>query len=86
MIGRFSQWALRFILGLDKLLCVWLRGWGYVWFNWGELPETDESISGWVGRCAEAGNKWALTAQRVVNFIMRNPNHCQRAIADDGAD
>ena len=86
MIRRLLRWLLRMILGCDKLVCVWLRGFGYVWFNWGELPETDESISGWVGRRAEAGAKWALIAQSIVNFIMMNPEHCRNAIANDGTD
>ena len=86
MIKRLLKWLLRMILGCDKLACVWIRGWGYVWFNWGELPETDESISGWVGRRAQDGAKWALIAQTIVNFIMRNPDHCRNAITNDWND
>ena len=86
MIRRLGKWLVRMILSCDKLLCVWLRGWGFVWLNWGELPETDESISGWIGRRAEQGAKWALIAQSIVNFIMRNPDHCRDAVIHDGAD
>lgn len=47
----------------------------------------DESISGTVGRAAEAGKWWAVDiAQPVINAIMfLQPNHCQVAAADEGA-
>lgn len=41
-----------------------------------------ETISGSVGRAAAAGDWWAVNVgQPLVNFIMRNPTHCQDAAA-----
>lgn len=86
MIDRFFAWVERFIIACDKFVAVWLRGWGFVWFNWGELPSTDESISGWVGRSAIAGEKWALVAEKVIDAIMLAPGHCREAVQHDKAD
>jgi hypothetical protein len=85
VISRLSKWSVRFVLGCDKLLCVWLRGWAYVWLNRGDLPETDESISGFVGKSALEGKGWALVAEKIVDAVF-GAGHCRAAIARDGED
>ena len=49
---------------------------------WGGSPR--ETISGTVGRAAGSGKWWATNlAQPFVNWLMRNPQHCQEAAADE---
>lgn len=49
-------------------------------------PSADDTISDVVGRNAILGKKWALVAEKVINFIMQNPEHCREAIARDDND
>lgn len=45
-----------------------------------------ETISGTVGRAAKAGSWWAVwIAQPLINFLMRNPQHCQEVAAAEAA-
>jgi hypothetical protein len=85
IFDRFSNWLGAMLTCLDQLAAVWLRGFGYVWFG-GELPSADETISAWVGRNAIAGNRAALIAEKVIDFLMTQPGHCRRAIARDDED
>jgi hypothetical protein len=86
IFDRFSNWAGRMFDSADQLLCVWIRGWSFVWFGIGELPSADETISAWVGRNAIAGNRAALVAEKVIDFLMMQPGHCRAAIARDDND
>ena len=43
----------------------------------------DETISGNVGYNAMQGKRWALWAEKVINFIMRSPTHCRDSIEYD---
>ena len=86
IFDRFSNWIGRLFTGLDQLAAVWIRGFSYVWFGIGELPSADETISAWVGRNAIAGNRIALIAERVIDFLMTQPGHCRRAVSRDGQD
>lgn len=46
--------------------------------------EPRETLSGSIGRAAIAGKWWAVhLAQPAVNTLMRNPQHCQKAAADE---
>lgn len=86
IFSRLADWSLRMFATLDQALCVWIRGFGYVWFGIGELPSADETISAWVGRNAIAGNKAALIAEKVIDFVMTQKGHCRAAIARDDLD
>lgn len=45
-----------------------------------------ETISGTVGRAAQAGAPWAKwLAQPVVNLVMLNSKHCQQAAANEAS-
>lgn len=55
-------------LALDELGNVLLGG------------DPQETISSRCGKLAETGSVFGLEAQRLVNFIMRNPQHCHHAI------
>jgi hypothetical protein len=71
---------------VDQLAACWLRGWFYVWLGMGELPSADETMSAFVGRNAIAGRPWALVAEKVIDFVMRQPGHCRAAIGHDDQD
>lgn len=86
IFNRFSNWFGRMFNAADQLAAVWLRGWAYVWFGIGELPSADETISAWVGRNAIAGNRHALIAEKVIDFLMTQKGHCRRAVARDDDD
>ena len=64
---------MRILLALDQLLNVLLGG-----------NNEDETISSAVGRKAMAGKRWALIAERIINWIFERlgdgPNHCRRNI------
>ena len=64
---------MRMLLALDQLLNVLLGG-----------NNEDETISSAVGRKAMAGKRWALIAERIINWIFERlgdgPNHCRRNI------
>lgn len=86
IFNRFANWFERMLICLDQLFACWLRGWFFVWFNKGELPSADETLSAFVGRYAEAGQRWAIIAEKVIDFLMQNPSHCRRAIQRDDSD
>jgi hypothetical protein len=86
IFDRFSNWIGRLATSADQLFCVWVRGWGFVWFGIGDLPSADETLSAFVGKQAIAGKKWALIAEKVIDFLMTQKGHCRRAIARDGQD
>lgn len=51
---------------------------------WGGSPQ--ETISGTVGRAAQAGKWWAVhIARPLINLIMCNPQHCQQIAAVEAA-
>jgi hypothetical protein len=70
------------LIAIDQVACVTFRGLGYVWCG-GEMPNADETISGWVGRRAIAGKHWALIAERVIDFPFSPAGHCRRAAEHD---
>jgi hypothetical protein len=47
------------------------------------LGDPSETISSHVGKAAKEGKIGAHTAELIVNWIMRNPQHCQTAIEPD---
>lgn len=47
------------------------------------LGDPAETISSHVGKAAQEGKIGAHTAELIVNWIMRNPQHCQQAIQPD---
>lgn len=67
-----------FLVAFDQLVCVWLRCWGFVFAGRGE-PDPDETISSWVGRNAVAGERWALTAEKVIDALL-GAGHCRANI------
>lgn len=87
---RLGLWLVRFALWFDKSSCFlprWIVSFfTYVILNRSGLPRTDRSWSGWVGECALQNQGWALVAQKLVNFIMMNPNHCGNAVGHDSND
>lgn len=82
---RFATWLQVMFTCLDQLLSCWVRGFVFVWLG-GEKPSADETLSAWVGRCAIAGSRIGLIAEKVIDFLMTQPGHCRRAIARDDED
>jgi hypothetical protein len=78
-VKRLWRWFIAFLTALDQLVYVWIAGWPYVWANRGECPDPNETISGCVGRNAIAGKQWALTAERLIDFLF-GAGHCREAI------
>lgn len=85
MFGRLLHWLLTLFTSIDQVGQVLIRGPKYVLLN-GPKPSADMTISDWVGQSANAGIPLGIAAQKIIDFIMRNPNHCQQAITDDGKD
>lgn len=69
---------------LDQLLCVVLFGLPYV-CGFALRPSADTTISARVGKNAVRGKRWALIAERVINFFA-GPGHCRHAISTDDSD
>ena len=86
IFDRFSVWFGRMFIALDQAFAVWVRGFFFVWFNMGELPSADETLSAFVGRNAILNRRWALIAERVIDFLMTQKGHCRAAISRDDDD
>jgi hypothetical protein len=74
-------------VALDENAFVWLAGPKYVLLG-GERPSPRETISSKVGRSAEAGKRWALIAEQVINWLAfrlaGQVNHCRVNIVAPG--
>lgn len=83
MIHRLCRWLREVLISLDQLLHVILGGPKYL-IRGGPVPSADETISSKVGRRAIAGARWALTAERVIDWLFvqlgEGPGHCRRMI------
>lgn len=68
-----TRYALNLLIALDQLGNVLLGG-----------NNPDETISSAVGRKAMAGRKWALRAERIIDWLFERlgeePGHCRRMI------
>lgn len=58
-------------IGLDLFVSAVLAG------------KPDETISGRAGRAQQQGKLWGKIAAPIIDWIMRNPQHCQLAIQGD---
>jgi hypothetical protein len=83
---RFANWLTQMFKAVDQLFAVWIRGFFFVWLNMGELPSADETLSAFVGRMAILNHRWALRAEKIIDFLMTQPGHCRRAIERDDDD
>ena len=67
-----KRYALNFLIAIDQLGNVLLAG-----------DDPDETISSAVGRKAMAGRKWALIAERAINWMFNRltgeTDHCRNA-------
>lgn len=83
MIARLKAWLHAWLLTLDQLACVTLSAPKYL-IRGGPCPSPYETISSKVGRMANAGHRWALIAQRLIDGLFEllgaRPGHCQRSI------
>jgi hypothetical protein len=65
---RFRHYTHGVLVALDRLTNAFLGG------------QDNETISSRVGRAALAGKRWGLIMQRIINWLMNNPNHCRSEI------
>lgn len=83
MIRRLLAWLRELLIALDQLAHVVLGGPKY-WIVGGPVPSADETISSKVGRMAIRGKRWALVAERVIDWLFEllgeQPGHCRREI------
>jgi hypothetical protein len=84
VIRRLGLWLITVAICLDQLGQVLIRGPKFVLFD-GARPSADETISDWVGQCADAGLPLARLTQKLIDAVLGS-GHCQRAIGDDDRD
>lgn len=75
---RLRAWGWQMLLCLDQFAGCWLRGWWFVWIG-GECPSSEETISSFVGRKSEAGQRWAQIVEPIIDGIM-GAGHCRRSV------
>lgn len=84
MTARLKLWTWQLLLAIDQLAHVLVCFGTYVLLGRGACPSADETISSRVGRAAVKGRRWALLAERIINWIFVRlgdaPNHCRRSI------
>ncbi|SNS52995.1 hypothetical protein SAMN06295912_108109 [Sphingomonas laterariae] len=78
---RAIAWALA--VSIDQLAHIILAAPKYLILG-GPVPDPDETISSKVGRMAVRGRRWALIAERVIDWLFERlgeaPGHCRRNI------
>lgn len=83
MKARLLAWAHAWLVALDQIAFVSLAGWFYL-FGRAQCPSPYETISSYTGRMADAGMRWALVAQPLIDRLFEvlgsPPGHCQRSI------
>lgn len=77
MSSRLRNWFWAMFISVDCVIGTWIRGWWYVWLG-GEEPNPRETISGWTGRRAAQGRRWALQAELLIDGWFY-PGHCRDA-------
>ncbi|MBB5987442.1 hypothetical protein [Sphingobium lignivorans] len=86
MIARTLNWLHVMLIALDRLAQTIIFGLPYM-LGLGPKPMAKDSISAVVGRSAIAGRRWALIAERIIDWIFERlgepPGHCRRAVAQD---
>lgn len=77
MIPRVAVSGRALIIALDVLVCaVWL---GLLYpFRLCDRPNGRQTISGYVGKAALYGHKWAARVERAIDAVL-GPGHCLRA-------
>lgn len=73
--AKASLWAL--LIALDVLACAVWMGLLYP-FRLCDRPNGRQTISGYVGKSALYGHKWAARAERVIDALL-GAGHCLRA-------
>jgi len=83
VIQRLRLWLREILISIDQLLHVLLGGPKYL-IRGGPVPSADETISSKVGRRSIAGARWAMLAERVIDWLFvqlgEAPGHCRRMI------
>lgn len=84
MTARLKSWLLCLFIAADQLAHMLLAGPKYVLVG-GSRPDPDETISGKVGRRANAGARWALACEFIIDALVRlltgEREHCRAAAA-----
>lgn len=80
MTKRSGEWFWELMCALSQVLCVWLRGWRYVWRGDCEKPDSNLTTSAWIGTRAIQGYRIALIAEVFVDWLFF-PGHCRAAAA-----
>lgn len=87
MIARGRAWAKQWLIAIDQLAAVALCFAPFVLLGRGRVPNADETISSIVGRWAEAGHRWALACEWLIDRLFTalgdGPDHCRRSIERD---
>lgn len=82
-MSRLAIWTRELLISLDQLAHVVLGGPKYL-VRGGPCPSADETISSKVGRMAIRGKRWALVAERAIDWLFERlgeePGHCRREI------
>lgn len=77
MIPRVAVSGRALIIALDVLACAVWMGLLYP-FRLCDRPNGRQTISGYVGKSALYGHKWAARAERVIDALL-GAGHCLRA-------
>jgi hypothetical protein len=80
LLIRLYHWFVQVLVAIDILCGLIIAMPFYVIMARGHCPNGEETMSSHVGRAAIAGEKWALDLEPIINWLMRNPNHCREAI------
>lgn len=80
--NKGAKLALQLLISIDQFLHVLIWGLFYM-LHLAEKPIADETISSKVGRYAIQGYRWALIAEKGINFIfalLGDEDHCRKRI------
>jgi len=85
VLTRLRLWTLELLIAFDQLGHVILGGPKYLIIG-GPVPSADETISSIVGRQAVRGRRWAIAAEKAINWVfglLGQKNHCRSCIEWD---
>lgn len=82
---RLREWLHVMAVALDAWLQTIVFGFAFV-LELGPKPEPSDTISAVVGRNAIKGRRWALIAERIIDWIFERlgeeAGHCRREAAE----
>lgn len=83
MFVRLNRWLWLVLAGLSRyFINTWIAGLWWALTGRGKEPDPGETFSSRVGRNALQGDRWALIAERLVDYLFW-PGHCRDSIERD---